>query len=111
MTSAEEQYATELASAIVASLRERPVSGPLVRVSIRWFEGPDYLTIHALGADDEQEVDADDAWYPLEWPNVDAEIGRADLVLGAPRSAARSRSSSPRWATSRVGRGTRSRSR
>jgi len=42
-------YAEVLAAAIVASLRVDPPPGSPARVVIRWFEGPDYLTVHALG--------------------------------------------------------------
>jgi hypothetical protein len=49
---------------------------------IGWFEGPDYLTIHALGSEEEEaKVPADDAWYPLEWPNEPREIERATAIL------------------------------
>ena len=81
MTSAEEKYADALASSITSSLERDPVRGDLSRLIIRWFEGPDYLTIHALGTEDERDVPNDDAWYPLEWPNVEHEIDRVDAVM------------------------------
>jgi hypothetical protein len=82
------EYAEALARGIVASLRAAPPAGVPVRVVIRWFEGPDYLTIHALGTDEENDVPADDAWYPLEWPNEPREIERVDSILEEPQLAA-----------------------
>jgi len=81
VTSAEDMYADALAGSITASLERDPVQGELARVVIRWFEGPGYLTIHALGTEDECDVPADDAWYPLEWPNEEHEIDRVDAVM------------------------------
>jgi hypothetical protein len=81
VTATGQRYAAALAAAVVASLRTNPPPGVPVRVVIRWFEGPDYLTIHALGSDEEAEVPADDAWYPLEWPNEPREIERATAIL------------------------------
>ena len=81
MSPAEQEYAHALAAAIVASLQRDPVEGKLARLVIRWFEGPDYLTIHALGTDDEPNVSNEDAWYPLEWPNEEREITRVDGVM------------------------------
>jgi hypothetical protein len=78
---AEQEYAHALAAAIVASLQRDPVEGKLARLVIRWFEGPDYLTIHALGTDEEPNVSNEDAWYPLEWPNAAREITRVDGVM------------------------------
>ncbi len=66
MTSAEQRYAGALAGSITSSLESDPVRGDLSRLVIRWFEGPDYLTIHALGTEDERDVPKDDAWYPLD---------------------------------------------
>lgn len=66
---------------MVASLRADPPPGMPARVVIRWFEGPDYLTIHALGTEEERDVPADDAWYPLEWPNEPREIERVDAIF------------------------------
>lgn len=81
MTGAGQRYAAALATAVVASLRTNPPPWVPGRVVIRWFEGPDYLTIHALGSEEEAEVAADDAWYPLEWPNEPREIERATAIL------------------------------
>jgi hypothetical protein len=81
VSSAEQEYAQALAAAIVASLQRDPVEGKLARLVIRWFEGPDYLTIHALGTDEEPDVSNEDAWYPLEWPNEAREIARVDGVM------------------------------
>ena len=76
-----DRYAESLAAAIVASLRADPPPGMPARLLIRWFEGPDYLTIHALGTEEEGELPADDAWYPLEWPNEPREIERVDAIM------------------------------
>jgi len=81
VTSAEEKYADALAGSIAASLERDPVRGDLSRIVIRWFEGPDYLTIHALGTEDECDVPNEDAWYPLEWPNEEHEIDRVEGVM------------------------------
>ena len=48
---------------------------------IRWFEGPGYLTVHALGTAEEADVSAADAWLPLEWPNNRREITRVDTIF------------------------------
>jgi hypothetical protein len=81
VTPAEEKYADALASAVAVSLQRDPVAGGLARLVIRWFEGPDYLTIHALGTEEERAVPSDEAWYPLEWPNADREIDRVDVIM------------------------------
>ena len=81
MTAAAEKYADALAAAIAESLQRDPVAGDLVRLIIRWFEGPDYLTIHALGTEEERDVSSEDAWYPLEWPNVERELDRVEAVM------------------------------
>jgi len=86
--SASSRYAEELALAIVASMRADPPPGLPARVVIRWFEGPDYLTIHVLGTDEEGAVALDDAWYPLEWPNEPREIQRVDAMFEDPNLAA-----------------------
>ncbi len=88
MSKEPDQYPTALAQAIADDLLQHPVSGDLARVVIRWFDGPLYLTIHALGTDDETGVSPEDAWYPLVWPNLDAEIARADRILAQPPVAA-----------------------
>ncbi|MEO6350862.1 MAG: hypothetical protein ABIP53_09435, partial [Candidatus Limnocylindrales bacterium] len=82
------RYAEELAWAIVASMRRDPPPGLPARVVIRWFEGPDYLTVHVLGTAEEGKVALDDAWYPLEWPNEPREIRRADAIVDEPNVAA-----------------------
>ena len=87
VTAQEQEYAEALASAIVDSLERLPVSGVLTRVVIRWFDSPDYLTIHALGSDEASEMSDGDAWYPLEWPNEEREIGRVDGVMQDARLA------------------------
>lgn len=80
------RYGDALAAALAADLATHPVEGPLRRVVIRWFwEGdPAYLTLHALGAADEQPADPGDEWYPLEWPDSDREFARTDRVLADP---------------------------
>jgi hypothetical protein len=79
--STEHRYSEALAEAIVASLRSNPPSGLPARLVIRWFDAPGYLTVHVLGTEEEAELRAEDAWYPLEWPNSSREIGRADGIL------------------------------
>jgi pyruvate/2-oxoglutarate dehydrogenase complex dihydrolipoamide acyltransferase (E2) component len=79
--STEQRYSEALAEAIVSSLRADPPPGLPARVVIRWFDGPGYLTIHALGTEEEAELPGEDAWNPLEWPNSSREIGRADGIL------------------------------
>jgi hypothetical protein len=81
VTPAEQRYADALAEAIAASLQRDRVPGDLARVVIRWFEGPDYLTIHGLGTFEEGGVANEDAWYPLEWPNEERETDRVDGVM------------------------------
>ena len=78
-------YAATLAGALADDVARSGPSGPLRRAVIRWFwEGdPAYLTLHVLGADDEQPP-AEDAWYPLEWANEEREIQRTDRVLARP---------------------------
>lgn len=57
-----------------------------MRVVLRWFEesDPAYFTVHVLGAGERGDVASGDAWYPLEWPNVDREMERTDRVSGDP---------------------------
>jgi hypothetical protein len=81
VTPAEQKYADALATAIAVSLQRDRVPGDLSRLIIRWFEGPDYLTIHALGTEEEGDVPGEDAWYPLEWPNEERENDRVDAVM------------------------------
>jgi hypothetical protein len=78
-------YAATLAGALADDVARNGPSGPLRRAVIRWFwDGdPAYLTLHVLGADDEQPP-LEDAWYPLEWANEEREIQRTDRVLGRP---------------------------
>jgi hypothetical protein len=87
MTDAEEAYIGALLDALVRELVEHPVPGRLARVVIRWFENADplYLTIHALGTDEADEIEEGDAWCPLEWPDVDREEARADRIVNDPR--------------------------
>jgi hypothetical protein len=78
-------YAALVAGAIARDVVEHGPAGPLRRVVVRWFWSgdPAYLTIHVLGDGDEQPP-PDDAWYPLEWPNVERELERTDRVLDRP---------------------------
>lgn len=82
----EERFAAELARAVAEDVRAQPPGGDLVRIILRWFEAADplYFTVHALGEDEAQEVPADDAWYPLEWPNLDDELERSERVAEDP---------------------------
>jgi hypothetical protein len=82
MTPLEDAYAAALAAAIAADIRDDPPEGPLVRVVLRWFEENDplYFTVHALGAEERDAVPAEDAWYPLEWPNADRELDRGERL-------------------------------
>ena len=86
MTPLEGEYAAAVASAIAADIRDEPPEGPLVRVVLRWFEENDplYFTVHALGAEERDAMPAEDAWYPLEWPNEDREIDRGERVAQDP---------------------------
>lgn len=86
MIDEEERFAAELARAVAEDVRAHPPGGDLVRVVLRWSEARDplYFTVHALGEEDAQEVPADDAWYPLEWPNVDDELERTERVSEDP---------------------------
>lgn len=82
----EDEYAASFARAIAEDLRAHPPAGALVRVVIRWFEGDDplYFTVHALGSEERADVPPEDAWHPLEWPNVDQEIERTDRLTEHP---------------------------
>ncbi|MFE9577407.1 hypothetical protein ACFYO1_13540 [Nocardia sp. NPDC006044] len=86
MASPEDEFATALARAIAEDLRAHPPAGALVRVVVRWFEEarPLYFTVHALGADERAEVPPEDAWYPLEWENLDEELDRGERVEDDP---------------------------
>lgn len=86
MIDEEERFATELARALAEDVRAHPPGGDLVRVVVRWAEAADplYFTVHALGEEEAQEVPADDAWYPLEWPSVDDELERTERVSEDP---------------------------
>lgn len=86
MTDEEQEFATKLAEAIAGDLHDHPAEGALVRIVVRWEdEGhPLELTVHALGADEREEIEAEWAWNPMEWPDVDRELERVDRVLGFP---------------------------
>ncbi len=86
MIDEEERFAAELARAVAEDVRAHAPGGELVRIIVRWFEAADplYFTVHALGEDEAQEVPADDAWYPLEWPNLDDELERSERVAEDP---------------------------
>jgi hypothetical protein len=78
----EQEFADTFARALAEDIRAHPAAGPLVRVVVRWEEETEPLnfTAHALGTDEAEEVAAEDAWYPLEWPNLDHEMERADRL-------------------------------
>ena len=78
----EQEFADTFARAVAEDIRAHPAGGPLVRVVVRWEEEVEPLnfTVHALGADEHDEVAPEDAWYPLEWPNLDHEMERADRL-------------------------------
>jgi hypothetical protein len=82
----EQEFADTFSRALAEDIRAHPVGGPLVRVVVRWEEEtqPLYFTAHALGADELDEVAPEDAWYPLEWPNLDHEMERADRLAEDP---------------------------
>ena len=82
----EQQFADSFARAVAEDIRAHPAGGPLVRVVVRWDEEtePMHFTVHALGADEADEVAAEDAWYPLEWPNIDHEMERVDRLADDP---------------------------
>jgi hypothetical protein len=82
----EQQFADAFARAVAEDIRAHPAGGPLVRVVVRWEEEtePLHFTVHALGADEHDEVAAEDAWYPLEWPNLDHEMERTDRLADDP---------------------------
>jgi hypothetical protein len=86
MTPEEDAYAAAFAAAIAEDIAAHPPGGDLTRVVLRWFEHDDPLqfTVHALGAEEAGEVPLEDAWLPLEWPNVDAEMERTDRLLEHP---------------------------
>ena len=86
LTPVDESYVSALLDALSRDLVEHPVPGRLARVVVRWHQNaePLYLTIHALGTDEESDVEPGNAWYPLEWPNVDREMPRAERILDDP---------------------------
>lgn len=86
MTSAEQEYAETLARVIAADVSANPAEGTVARVVLRWSDEADplYFTVHVLGADERAAVSAEDAWYPLEWEDVDRELDRTDRVADHP---------------------------
>ena len=78
-------YAALVADTIARDVVEHGPAAPLRRIVVRWFWSgePAYLTIHVLGDGDEQPA-PDDAWFPLEWANVERELERTDRVLERP---------------------------
>ncbi len=78
----EQQFADTFARAVAEDIRAHPPGGALVRVVVRWEAEtePMHFTVHALGEDERDEVPPEDAWYPLEWPNLDHEMERADRL-------------------------------
>lgn len=87
LTAEEEAFVDALVGAIVADLGAYPPNGALVRFVLRWFDwsDPAYMTLHALGAEDEYTREG--AWRPLEWSNVDRELERAGRVTEQPEVA------------------------
>lgn len=86
MIAQEARFAIALVEAVVDDLRRNPPAGAVVRVVIRWFEADDpaYFTLHVLGSAERAAVCAEDAWYPLEWSNVEREMERTHRVAGVP---------------------------
>ena len=82
----EQQFADAFARAVAEDVRAHPAAGPLVRVVVRWDVETDplHFTVHTLGADEADEVATEDAWYPLEWPNIDHEMERTDRLADDP---------------------------
>ena len=82
----EQHFAEAFAGAVAEDVRAHPAGGPLVRVVVRWEDEtqPMHFTVHALGADETDEVAAEDAWYPLQWPNLDHEMERGDRLADDP---------------------------
>ena len=84
MNEQEVRYAEVFAEAIAEDVRAYPPGSSLVRILIRWFEAndPTYFAVHALGVEDQAAVDPEDAWHPLEWPNVAEEEERTERLGG-----------------------------
>ena len=82
LTSAEKQFASAFAAALARDVRRHGPGEPLVRAVVRWHEPTDplYFTVHVLTSRQRRQVRPADAWYPLEWPNVDAEMERTDRL-------------------------------
>lgn len=82
MTPEEVKFAADFAGAIADDVLEHGPEEPLVRAVVRWFEATDplYFTVHVLPASARDDVPPEDAWYPLEWPNVDEEMERTDRL-------------------------------
>ena len=90
-TPAEKRFGAALAAAIATDTQRHPPRGRLARVVVRWFDPaqPGYFTVHVLGQRERRRIRDADAWYPLEWPNLDREVRRTDRVTKAVRAAAR----------------------
>lgn len=84
MTEQEQQYAEAFAQAIAEDVRAYPPGSSVVRVVVRWFQSddPTWFAIHVLGAEDQAVVDPENAWHPLEWPNVAEEEERTERLGG-----------------------------
>ena len=82
----EQQFADTFARAVAEDIRAHPAGGRLVRVVVRWEQETEPLnfTLHALGEDEAEDVAPEDAWYPLEWPNLDHEMERGDRLADDP---------------------------
>ena len=84
MSVEEETYASAMTRAIAADIAAHPPNGELVRVILRWFAWDDpleSLTLHVLGTEDDPEGEA---WYTLEWSNLDEELAQTQRVTDDP---------------------------
>ena len=81
-TAEEERFAVAFGQALAEDVRKHGPAKRLVRAVIRWIDPADPLafTVHVLAAEDRAQVPPRDAWYPLEWPNVDDELKRTDRL-------------------------------
>ena len=90
-TAAERRFAAVLARAIAADVRDHRPTGPLARMVVRWVspEEPGDVTVHVLSERERRRVDDFNAWYPLEWRNVDREMRRSERIRRAVKGATR----------------------
>lgn len=78
------RYAEAFSQAIAEDIRSHPPGSSLVRVVVRWSDAgdPSHFAVHALGVEDQADVDPEDAWHPLEWPNAAEEEERTERLGG-----------------------------